>query len=196
MKANETKSVQVTLTLKRNTCPPVQLNNQLTQTDEVKYLGIYLDRRLTWRKHITTKRKQLDLILRKLYWIIGRKSQLSLVNKLLTYKAILKPIWTYGIQLWRSTSNSTVDILESFQSKVLRIITDAPWYVSDVVITRDLQVPTVRQAVRTYSVTYRQKLTDHPNRLASSLLQGPRYTRRLKHYYLEDLATRFNWYSA
>jgi hypothetical protein len=73
MKANETKSAQVTFALKGNACPPVQLNNnQLTQTDEVKYLGIHLDRRLTRRKHITTKRKQLDLKLRKLYWIIGR----------------------------------------------------------------------------------------------------------------------------
>ena len=43
MKANEIKSVQVTFTLKKNTCSPVHLNNkQLTQTDEVKYLGTHL----------------------------------------------------------------------------------------------------------------------------------------------------------
>jgi len=100
MKGNETNSVQVTFILKKETCPPVQPNNkQLTQTEEVKYLGIHLDRKLTWPKHISAKRKQLDLKLRKLYWIIGRKSQLSLSNKLLVYKTILKPIWTYGIQL-------------------------------------------------------------------------------------------------
>jgi hypothetical protein len=53
MKANETKSVQVTFTLKKRTCPPVYLNNkQLPQTDDVKYLGIHLDRKLTWRNHI------------------------------------------------------------------------------------------------------------------------------------------------
>ena len=52
-----------------------------------------------WRKHITTKRKRLDLKLPKLHWIIGRKSQLSLENKLLVDKAILKLIWTYGVQL-------------------------------------------------------------------------------------------------
>jgi len=57
----------------------------------------YLDRRLTWCTHITTKRKQLDLKLRNLYWIIGRKSQLSLENKILVYKVIPIPVWTYGI---------------------------------------------------------------------------------------------------
>jgi hypothetical protein len=60
-----------------------------------------------------------------MYWITGHKSQLSLANKLLVYKAILRPIWTYGIQLWETASNSNIDILERFQSKVLRIITDA-----------------------------------------------------------------------
>ena len=56
-------------------------------------------------KHITTKRKQLDLKLGKLYWFIGRKSQLSLENKLLVYKAILK-----YIDKWICTSNTTIFI--------------------------------------------------------------------------------------
>jgi hypothetical protein len=89
-----------------------------------------------------------------LYWIIGRKSQLSLDNKqLLVYKAILKPIWTYGVQLWETASNSNLEILKRFQSKVLRIITDAARHVPNAVIKRDLQVLPVRQEVRNYSVT-------------------------------------------
>jgi hypothetical protein len=117
----------------------------LTQPDEVKYLGIHLDPKLTWLKHMSTKRKQLDVKLRKLYWIIGRKSQLSLENKLLVCKAVLKPIWTYGVQLWGSASNSNIEILERFQSKVLRIITDAPRYVLNAVMQRGLKVLSVRQ---------------------------------------------------
>jgi hypothetical protein len=44
--------------------------------------------------------------------------QLSLENKLLVYKVILKPVWTYGVQLWGTASNSNLEILERFQSKV------------------------------------------------------------------------------
>jgi hypothetical protein len=150
MKANETKSTHVTFTLKRLTCTSVQQNSTyLVQPADVKHLVIHLDRRLTWRKHITTKRKQLDLQLRKLYWILGRKSHLSLEKKLLVYKAILKPIWTYGVQLWGTASNSNIDILERFQSKDLRIITDAPWYVPNTMIRRDLRFLPVRQEVKT-----------------------------------------------
>ena len=55
---------------------------------------------------------QMDLRQFKLYWIIGRISQLSPVNQLHFYKAILKPIWTYGVQLRGTASDSNLKILE------------------------------------------------------------------------------------
>jgi hypothetical protein len=71
--------------------------------------------------------RKLGLTLTKMHRLHGRKSQLSTTNKLLLYKNILKPIWTYGIQLWGTASTSNIEIQERFQSKVLRIIVDAPW---------------------------------------------------------------------
>jgi hypothetical protein len=53
--------------------------------------------------------------------------------------------WTYGIQLWGTSSIFNIEILERFQSKALRMIVDAPWYVSITVIGRDLQIPTVKE---------------------------------------------------
>ena len=88
-----------------------------------------------------------------------------------------------------SASNSNIETLERFQSRVLRIITDAAWYVPNAVIKRDLKVLSVRQTVRIYSVTDHQRLDDHPNRLAKSLFQGPAPNRRLKRCYPADLAT-------
>jgi hypothetical protein len=100
MKANENKSTHITFPLKRETCPVVTLNGQHNPLRETaRYLGIHLDCRLTWQKHIFIERKQLGLQLHRMYWIIGRKSKLTLENKLLIYKTSLKPIWTYGIPL-------------------------------------------------------------------------------------------------
>ena len=152
---------------------------------------LHLDRRLTWRKHITTKRKHLDLQFRKLYWILGRKSQLSLENKLLVYEAILKPIWTYGIQLWGTASNPNIEVLGRFQSKVLRIITDAPWHVPNTMLRHGLQVLSVKQEVRNYSFNYRPRLDNHPNRLAKTLLLGTTHNGLLKRCHTVDLQTRF-----
>jgi hypothetical protein len=99
------------------------------------------------------KRKQLGIKLRSLYWMIGRNSKLSLNNKLLPYKAILKPVWTYGIQLWGSAANSNLEILERFQSKVLRIIVYAPWFVPNRIIPHDFKIKTVKSEIKTTTPT-------------------------------------------
>ncbi len=52
------KSAHITFTLRKNTCPAVSLNNvNIPLVNDVKYLGMHLDRRVTWPKHIFTKRK-------------------------------------------------------------------------------------------------------------------------------------------
>ena len=107
--------------------------------------------------------------LRNLCWIIGRKSQLSLENKLLVCKVILKPVWTYGIQLWGTASNSYLEILERLQSKALRVITDTPRYVPNTIIKRDVQIPTVEQEARKYGANCRKQLDADPNNLSKTL---------------------------
>jgi hypothetical protein len=191
MHANPSKSLHVTFTTRTGTCPPVQLNDvQLPSEDHVKYLGLHLDRRLTWRHHIFAKRKQLGLTLTKLHWLLGRQSRLSLHNKLLLYKTILKPIWTYGIQLWGTASTSNVEILERFQAKALRQIVNAPWYVSNAVIRRDLRMSTVKEEIRRCSSHYSRQLRAHPNELLQPLLAPPDF-RRLRRFQPIDLPSRF-----
>jgi hypothetical protein len=49
---------------------------------------------------------------------------------------------------------SNTEILERFQSKVLRMIVDAPWYVPNTVIRRHLQIPTVKEEIHRFSFQY------------------------------------------
>ena len=53
-----------------------------------------------WKTHIKAKRCQLELKLKNMSWLINTRSELSLDSKLTVYKTILRPIWTYGIELW------------------------------------------------------------------------------------------------
>jgi hypothetical protein len=99
----------------------------------------------------------------RMYWIQGRKSELPLANKLLLYKTILKPIWTYGITLWGTACHSNIEILQRFQNKVLRTLVNAPWYIPNSLLHTDLQMSTVRDAIMKFSTNYRSKLVTHPN---------------------------------
>jgi hypothetical protein len=77
--------MQVNFSLRREQCPAIFLNNlQIPASPSTKYLGIYLDNHLTWKEHITKKKKkhkEIDLEIKDMYWLIGRNSKLSLENK-------------------------------------------------------------------------------------------------------------------
>jgi hypothetical protein len=77
------------------------------------------------------------------------------------------------MQLWSTASNSNIEILERFRPKALRMIVDAPWYVFNTVIRRDLQTPTVKEEIRRYSSQYSARLSAHPNSLVVNLMELP-----------------------
>jgi hypothetical protein len=125
-----------------------------------------------------------------MYWSLGRNSKLFTSNRLLTCKPVLKPIWTYGIQLWGTASTSNIEILERFQLKAFRMIVDAPRYVPNTVIPRDLQTPTVTEEIRRYSSQYRARLSAHPNGLVVNFLEQAD-DRRLRRHLPRKLPTGF-----
>jgi hypothetical protein len=116
IKVNKTKSSHITFTLRKDNCLAIRITQTvLPQVESVKYLGLHFDRRLNWKVHITKKRKQTYLKAKEINLLTGRKSNLSIENKLLVHKALLKPIWTYGIELWGCASKSNTTIIQRAQ---------------------------------------------------------------------------------
>jgi hypothetical protein len=119
------------------------------------------------------------LITKKLDWLLGRKSHLNLENKILLYKAAIKSIWAYGIELWDCASKTNIDIIQMLQSKILRAMTNAPWYVSNDTLHKDLGIPMISDVIKGRGNKHHNQLETHTNPLMQSLLEEPNY-RRLK----------------
>ncbi|VVC44231.1 Reverse transcriptase domain [Cinara cedri] len=99
IKINESKSAHCTFTFRHSNCPTITLNNiPIPPTQNIRYLGLHLDRRLTWAYYIHTKRITLNNRSRQLRLLLTSK-HVNLNNKILIYKLLLKPIWSYGVQL-------------------------------------------------------------------------------------------------
>ncbi|GBP32406.1 RNA-directed DNA polymerase from mobile element jockey [Eumeta japonica] len=63
IKASAPKSHHITFALRLETCPSVNLGrDKLPQSTCVKYLGFYLDRRMTWKDHIKISAMKLIFV--------------------------------------------------------------------------------------------------------------------------------------
>jgi hypothetical protein len=77
-------------------------------------------------------------------------------------------------------------IIQSFQSKLLRAITNAPWYITNAMIHSDLGILPVQDVIHDRSNKHRTKLQSHPNPLLQSLSRD-NIPRRLKRSWPTDL---------
>ena len=171
IKLNEKKSTHVNFTNKKIQYIPILINNKIIPYEnKAKYLGMTLDSKLRWKAHVKMKREELSLKYKKMCWLLGRHSSLTVNNKLLIYKQILKPIWAYGAQLWGCAKQSNVKIIQTFQNKVLRNIVKAPWYINNKNIHKDLSVDTVSNEIKKLAISHEHRLLQHVNVEAVQLL--------------------------
>ncbi|KAL4125740.1 hypothetical protein QTP88_009980 [Uroleucon formosanum] len=189
IKINETKSSHITFSLRPHDCPPIIMNNStIPHCTTVKYLGLTFDRKLTWGPHLKDKRKQLNSRLHLLRPLL--RSNTNIQNKILIYKCLLRPLWTYGIILWGPTKKSNAYTIQAFQSICLRIIAKAPWYVTNKLLHDDLQIKTVQETATNFYKRFHGNLLMNHNHLISQLASKTlpdNPTRRLKRSWCRDL---------
>ena len=186
IKVNPTKTAQVTFTTRRDICLPVNLHNtHIRVKKEVKYLGLHLDEKLKWKKHINSKRCQMEIRLKNMSCLINTRSQVPLDSKLTVEKTILRPTWTYGIELWGCSKPSNTKILQTFQFKMLRMFSNAPWHVSNQILHNDFEIPYVTEVIRINTNKYKNRSTVHSNQLIGTLF-NPLVDRRVKQLWPED----------
>jgi hypothetical protein len=78
------------------------------------------------------------------------------------------------------TEQSNTDIIQRFQNEVLRNIVDAPWYIRNADIQRDLQKEMVKNEIGKFSKKHEERLLHHVKVKAMQLLDNSELVRRLK----------------
>jgi len=138
-KLSQSKSIHVTFPFKLTPCPDVFIYNTLIPSAlNVKYFGLTLDKRLTWAQYI--KSKTINLNLRLLKNLVNSNKYTHINTKLLIYKSLLKPIWTYGLQLWGYAKKTNINKIQTCYNIALRKLLNASFYVSNYTVHTDLKM--------------------------------------------------------
>ena len=98
---------------------------KIFESTKIKYLGLLLDSRLTWKAHISELLKKLSRVIGMLYKI-----------RIYTPKPILRSLYfgifhshlTYGLPVWGSADQRYLDKIALLQKKAVRVINFADFH--------------------------------------------------------------------
>ncbi|GFU86289.1 probable RNA-directed DNA polymerase from transposon BS [Trichonephila clavipes] len=137
-------------------------------TFQVKYLGLILNDNLTYKPHFEETTKKFW---RKFYSLIdtlGRKSKLSLKNRLFVYKQYIRPILLYGSAIWGSAGNVHIENLQRLQNRTLRIIARAPRFLPRYILHEELRVEPIHTIIAELASNFHSSIPYHSNETINS----------------------------
>ena len=121
LNVSKTKAMVFTTPQKNIEPPKIKIDSTpIEYVDEFNFLGIIIDKNVTWKSHIRYIRNKLSkvaAILSKLKHILPKPTLLTL------YNSMFLPHINYGILLWGSSSESLVTL----QKRAVRIINNSTY---------------------------------------------------------------------
>ncbi|GFT40740.1 RNA-directed DNA polymerase from mobile element jockey [Trichonephila clavipes] len=164
IKINVDKTVAVLFTRRRKPCtPPTLYSTPLHWSQSTKYLGLVLEKNLTWKQYIIHARDKFRNALRSIFPLICRKSHLNIYNKVLLYTAVLRPILAYGCPVWGYAANTNLKLLDNAQNSLIRSITKAYRYTRNRNIYKVLNIPTFKAHIKKLGQKFFDNLTNIDN---------------------------------
>ena len=109
------KTLQTRLTLKLN-------GTTIYESKKIKYLGLILDERLSWKAHINELGKTLARSVGILYKLRGNCPEYILKS---IYFSLFQSHISYGLLVWGNASNFLTEPIFKLQKKAIRVITNS-----------------------------------------------------------------------
>ena len=123
IKLNPSKT-QVGLFTNSNTAKEITPNLgrvPLTVSNEIKFLGLTFDRKLTWRHHIDNVRYRMWLRINAIKAISGRNLGMQSKTLIHLYKMWIRPIALYGAPAYYSAAKTHINKIQVIQNSAPRV---------------------------------------------------------------------------
>lgn len=114
----------------------------LETTDSIKYLGVLIDKNLSWKGHV----KHISGRTRKMIYIFKQlRHAMTLQSLKKVYFALSQSILTYCIRAWGAADKTTLLQLERAQRALLKVILFRPRYYSTSALYEECSVLSIRK---------------------------------------------------
>jgi hypothetical protein len=113
-----------------------------------------------------------------MYLLLGRNSELSVHNKVILYKQVIRPVWKLISSFGGCASDSHIEVIQRYHNKLLKCIVNTPCYVRNNDLHRDLGIETLTVIVAKFANSREKILKNHINIEASRILNVNNIKRR------------------
>lgn len=137
--------------------------------NSTKYLGVILDKTLTFRPHVDALQEKALKFFGSLYPLLNRKSRLNTANKVRIFRAIIQSILLSACPVWGNCANYHIQKVQTIQNKCLKTIFGLPPYYNTNDLHRLASVPTIIQQISKINLNFRNKMLNSVNPIIRSL---------------------------
>ncbi len=146
LSVNPTKTGLVLFTNRRSLDDyrlPTLFGTELKLSNETKYLGVLLDSKLNWNRHLEQKLSKASITFWQCKAMIGKKWGLTPKTILWLYTSVVRPMVTYGAVVWwpRTKLSTAQGKLQSFQRLACMAITGSMTTTPTAAIEAMLDIP-------------------------------------------------------
>ena len=126
-------------------------NNNIKHVPNIKYLGIIIDEKLSWKEHSENVIRDLIKIISTFKLI--RHYIPNKCKKQLYYAYVYSKI-SYGLEIYGNASRALMKKIQVLQNKSLKILYKKDWYMNTNILHIELQVLKVDDIVKLYILKY------------------------------------------
>ena len=144
LNVSKSKYVLIGSPKKISTCNDVTVvidNALLECTDTFKYLGVTINKTMTWGDHVeatSTKINQRLGLLKRISYVQPLETRITL------YNSLVRSLFNYGDTIWGDKGNATLtNELQLLQNKAAKIVLSLPRFYSSTETLKELRWPTL-----------------------------------------------------
>ena len=152
---------------------------KIEQVFSVKFLGVVIDERLSWRDHISS----LSKIISKNIGIINKVKYILSTDVLMTlYNALVLSHLSYNCLVWGWASTSALDHISKLQKRIARIITKSSFLAHSDPLFYKLNMLKISDICKLQTAMILYRLFNEPNALADAFYSRFNFLRVNKQY--------------
>lgn len=166
-----------------NAAIDLKINNvAVERVNEIKYLGVVVDKKLTFKNHINYICSKIS---KKVYFLYKSRKKLSLSAAIKIYNTTIKPHFEYCSSILFMANKTDKSRLQKLQNRAMRVILKVSNYTSIKFMLESLQWLSINQRLimNILILVYKMKNKNYPSYLCDRLV----YNNEIHNYDLRNL---------